>query len=61
MPAPNGGTIRLRLDRELAQALDHARATDHVSRTVFARTALVKAVRAAGHLPTPGQNAEAAR
>lgn len=49
------GNIRLRLDPELAQALDRARATDSVSRTSYARTALVKAIRAAGHLPPPDQ------
>lgn len=47
------GNIRLRLDPEIAQALDRARATESVSRTSFARTALIKAIRAAGHLPMP--------
>lgn len=56
------GNIRLRLDPELAQALDRARATESVSRTSFARTALIKAIRAAGHLPSPEQAvAEVAR
>lgn len=50
------GNIRLRLDPELAQALDRARATDSVSRTSFARTALIKAIRSAGHLPPPDQS-----
>lgn len=55
------GNIRLRLDPELAQALDLARATESVSRTSFTRTALIKAIRAAGHLPTPVQPMEAGR
>ncbi len=54
MPATRGN-IRLRLDPEIAQALDRARATESVSRTSFARSALIKAIRAAGHLPMPDQ------
>lgn len=61
MNAPTGNNIRLRLDHELAQALDRARAPEHVTRTNFVRAALVKAIRETGHLPTPGQNAEATR
>lgn len=63
MPSPRegGGNIRLRLDSELAAALDRARDTTNVTRTSYTRTALIRAIRAAGHLPAPGQNAEATR